>query len=202
MLRRQGTLLTSQVLTDHKGSYLYAKPDFQREIRIPIIMNWNMIISGFIIVVIKVAGMTVFLLYFSQIFGRNNESVMPTRSYGTGCPKDWDLHQGSCFFFSTSESSWNNSRDYCATRGSTLAVVDTPEKLKYLQDIANAEKYFVGLTRQPGGKRWRWINNSAFNGNVTNENQNFHCVTIGLTKTFDAASCDISYRWICERTSK
>lgn len=26
-------------------------------------MNWNMIISGFIIVVIKVAGMTVFLLY-------------------------------------------------------------------------------------------------------------------------------------------
>ncbi|XP_005365926.1 C-type lectin domain family 5 member A isoform X1 [Microtus ochrogaster] len=190
-------------------------------------MNWNMIISGFIIVVIKVAGMTVFLLYFpqvfgksndsfiptesygttnvqnvSQIFGRNNESIMPTRSYGTGCPKDWDLHQGRCFFFSTSESSWNNSRDHCATRGSTLAVVDTLEKLKYLQDIADAEKYFVGLTRQPGGKRWRWVNNSAFNGNVTNENQNFHCVTIGLTKTFDAASCDISYRWICERTPR
>ncbi|KAM7325647.1 hypothetical protein ACRRTK_015900 [Alexandromys fortis] len=138
----------------------------------------------------------------SQIFGRNNESVMPTRSYGTACPKDWDLHQGRCFFFSTSESSWNNSRDHCATRGSTLAVVDTPEKLKYLQDIADAEKYFVGLTRQPGGKRWRWVNNSAFNGNVTNENRNFHCVTIGLTKTFDAASCDISYRWICERTAK
>lgn len=31
--------------------------------RIPIIMNWNMIISGFIIAVIKVAGMTIFLLY-------------------------------------------------------------------------------------------------------------------------------------------
>lgn len=30
---------------------------------IPIIMNWNMIISVFIIVVIKVAGVTVFLLY-------------------------------------------------------------------------------------------------------------------------------------------
>ncbi|CAO2603300.1 C-type lectin domain family 5 member A, partial [Lemmus lemmus] len=118
------------------------------------------------------------------------------------CPKDWDLYQGRCFFFSTSESSWNNSRDDCATRGSTLAVVDTPEKLKYLQNIADAEKYFVGLTRQPGGKRWRWVNNSAFKGNVTNENQNFHCVTIGLTKTFDAASCDISYRWICERTPR
>ncbi|KAL1777657.1 C-type lectin domain family 5 member A isoform X2 [Sigmodon hispidus] len=165
-------------------------------------MNWNMIISGLIIIVIKAVGMTLFLLYFSQIFGGNNESVMPTRSYGTACPKDWDFHQGRCFFFSTSESTWENSKNDCIAKGSTLAIANTPEKLKYLQDIANAEKYFVGLTYQPGERKWRWVNNSAFNGNVTNENQNFHCVTIGLTKTFDAASCDISYRWICERTPK
>ncbi|XP_006997150.1 C-type lectin domain family 5 member A isoform X1 [Peromyscus maniculatus bairdii] len=193
-------------------------------------MNWNMIISVLIIVVIKVVGMTLFLLYFpqvfdksndgfiptesygttnvqnvSQIFGENNESIMPTRSYETVspiCPKDWDFHQGRCFFFSTSESSWENSRDDCASKESTLAIVNTPQILKYLQDIAGAEKYFVGLRRQPGEREWRWINNSAFNGNVTNESQNFHCVTIGLTKTFDAASCDISYRWICEKTPK
>ncbi|XP_021078462.1 C-type lectin domain family 5 member A isoform X2 [Mesocricetus auratus] len=190
-------------------------------------MNWNMIISGFVIVVIKAVGMTLFLLYFpqvfyesndgfiptesygtthvqnvSQIFGGNDESVVPTRSYGTACPKDWDFHQGRCFFFSTSELPWKTSRDDCVARGSTLAIVNTPEKLKYLQDIAGAEKYFVGLRRQSGEARWRWINNSVFSGNVTNENQNFHCVTIGLTKTFDAASCDISYRWICEKIPK
>ncbi|XP_021501945.1 C-type lectin domain family 5 member A isoform X1 [Meriones unguiculatus] len=190
-------------------------------------MNWHMVISGFIVVVIKAVGMTVFLLYFpqvfgkshdgfiptesygttnmlnvSQIFGRNNESLIPTRSYGTGCPKDWDFQLGRCFFFSTSEFSWEKSRDDCATKGSTLAIVDTAEKLKFLQDVAGAEKYFVGLMRQPGEKKWRWVNNSVFNGNVTNQDQNFNCVTIGLTKTFDAASCDISYRWICERTPK
>ncbi|XP_028624287.1 C-type lectin domain family 5 member A [Grammomys surdaster] len=190
-------------------------------------MNWHMIISGLIVVVIKVVGMTFFLLYFPQVFGKSNdgfipmeiygttnvqnvsqifggtdESIIPTRSYGTDCPKDWDFHQGRCFFFSTSESSWKASRDYCATKGSTLAIVDTPEKLKFLQDIAGDENYFIGLIRQPGEKKWRWVNNSVFNGNVTNQDQNFDCVTIGLTKTFDAASCDVSYRWICEKNPK
>uniref|UniRef100_A0A250YAX2 C-type lectin domain family 5 member A n=1 Tax=Castor canadensis TaxID=51338 RepID=A0A250YAX2_CASCN len=167
-------------------------------------MNWHVIISGLIVVVLKVVGMTLFLLYFSQIFGLSNDSFTPTRSYGTVCPKDWDFHQGRCFFLSTFESSWSNSRDDCAMKGSTLAIVDTLEKLKYLQDITGTEKYFIGLLLQPSEKRWqwRWINNSVFNGNVTNQNQNFRCVTIGLTKTFDAASCDIHYRWICEKNAK
>lgn len=165
-------------------------------------MNWHMIISGLIVVVIKVVGMTFFLLYFSQIFGRNDESIIPTRSYGTVCPKDWDFHQGRCFFFSISESSWKDSSDYCATQESTLAIVNTPEKLKFLLDRAGAETYFIGLIRQPGQKKWRWVNNSVFNGNVTNQDQNFDCVTIGLTKTFDAASCDVRNRWICEKTAK
>uniref|UniRef100_A0A8C8TVG5 C-type lectin domain family 5 member A n=1 Tax=Peromyscus maniculatus bairdii TaxID=230844 RepID=A0A8C8TVG5_PERMB len=171
-------------------------------------MNWNMIISVLIIVVIKVVGMTLFLLSPLQNTDHIYSfclclcSFLPHSLVSPICPKDWDFHQGRCFFFSTSESSWENSRDDCASKESTLAIVNTPQILKYLQDIAGAEKYFVGLRRQPGEREWRWINNSAFNGNVTNESQNFHCVTIGLTKTFDAASCDISYRWICEKTPK
>lgn len=80
-----------------------------------------------------------------------------------------------------------------------MAIVNTPEKLEYLQDLAGAEKYLIGLMYQPAQKRWRWIDNSVFNGNVTNQHQNFNCVTIGLSKTFDAASCDVTYRWICEK---
>ncbi|XP_008247086.1 C-type lectin domain family 5 member A isoform X2 [Oryctolagus cuniculus] len=162
-------------------------------------MNWHMIISALVVVLIKVVGMTLFLLYFPEIFGSRNDSISPTRSYGRVCPKDWDLHQGRCFFLSTSELSWNKSRDDCQTRGSTLAIVNTPEKLEYLQDLAGAEKYLIGLMYQPAQKRWRWIDNSVFNGNVTNQHQNFNCVTIGLSKTFDAASCDVTYRWICEK---
>ncbi|XP_064145695.1 C-type lectin domain family 5 member A isoform X2 [Loxodonta africana] len=145
-------------------------------------MNWCMIISVLIVVVLKVVGMTLFLLHF--------------------CPAGWDLHQGKCFLLSIFESPWNKSRSFCKEEGSTLAIVNTPEKLKFLQDIAGAEMYFIGLTYQPAEKRWRWINNYEFNGNVTNYRQNFNCATIGLTKTFDAAFCDINHRWICEKNAK
>ncbi|XP_063106698.1 C-type lectin domain family 5 member A isoform X2 [Cavia porcellus] len=166
-------------------------------------MNWHMIISVLIIVVLKTVGVTLFLLYFSQIFGSSTEIIIPTRNYGTVCPPSWqNFHQTSCFFLSTSESTWNNSRDDCAKRGSTLAIVNTPGKLRYLQDKADAENYFIGLRYQPAMKKWHWINKSVFNGNVTNKEQNFNCVTIGLSRTFDAASCDVPYRWICEMILK
>ncbi|XP_032954572.1 C-type lectin domain family 5 member A isoform X5 [Rhinolophus ferrumequinum] len=165
-------------------------------------MNWHMIISGLIVVVLKIVGTTLFLLYFPQIFGSDNISFSPTESSGTVCPRRWDFHQGRCFFLSTFEMSWNKSKDYCETEESTLAIVNTPEKLKFLQDITAAEKYFIGLLYQNAEKRWYWINNSIFNGNVTNHHQNFNCVTIGLTKTFDSALCDTEYRWICEKRAK
>ncbi|XP_019522336.1 PREDICTED: C-type lectin domain family 5 member A isoform X2 [Hipposideros armiger] len=165
-------------------------------------MNWHMIISGLIVVVLKIVGTTLFLLYFPQIFGKGNDSFSPIGSNGTVCPRRWDFHQGRCFFLSTSEMSWNQSRDYCETEASTLAIVNTPEKLNFLQHITGAEKYFVGLLYQNAEKRWRWIDKSIFNGNVTNQQQNFNCVTIGLTKTFDAALCDTKYRWICERSAE
>ncbi|XP_010853280.1 PREDICTED: C-type lectin domain family 5 member A isoform X6 [Bison bison bison] len=108
-------------------------------------MNWHMIISALIVVVLKIVGMTLFLLYFPQILGNGTVSFTPTESYGT-------------------ESSWNKSMNFCKEKGSTLAIVNTPEKLKFLQDITGAEKYFIGLLYQPVEKTWHWINNAKFNG--------------------------------------
>ncbi|XP_006887297.1 PREDICTED: C-type lectin domain family 5 member A [Elephantulus edwardii] len=182
-------------------------------------MNWHMIVSGLIVVILKVVGMTFFLLYFPQIFSKINPGFAPTESYGTvpqsfgtstsgfvptgsytlDCPTGWVPHQGRCFLLATTEMSWQESKDYCKAQESTLAVVNTPEKLKFLQNITSAEKYFIGLTYQPTENRWKWINNSPFEGNVINHIENFNCATIGLTQTFDSALCETSYRWICEK---
>lgn len=184
-------------------------------------MNWHVIISVVFIVVLKIVGMTLFLLYFPQIFDGSQVNFIPTESYGTvpqttknsninlvttespetDCPKGWYFHRRRCFWLSPFEGSWNKSRDFCKTEGSTLAVVNTSEKLKFLQDKAGAEKYFIGLHQQ-AKNRWQWIDNSIFNGNITNQHQNFNCVTIGLTRTYDAAPCDVNFRWICEKAAK
>uniref|UniRef100_G1M994 C-type lectin domain containing 5A n=1 Tax=Ailuropoda melanoleuca TaxID=9646 RepID=G1M994_AILME len=130
-------------------------------------MNWHMIISVLITVVLKTVGMTLFLLYFPQIFGGSQVNFLPTESYGTACSRGWYFYQRRCFLLSPFELSWNKSRDFCKTEGSTLAIVDTAEKLKFLQDKTGAEKYFIGLYQQ-AKNRWRWIDNSIFNGKYVN----------------------------------
>ncbi|XP_060052711.1 C-type lectin domain family 5 member A isoform X1 [Erinaceus europaeus] len=186
-------------------------------------MNWHLVTSVFVVVVLKIVGMTFFLFYFPQIFGENNDGFIPTGSYGTvpqifgttnmgfvptqsyngtACSKGWDFYQGKCFFLSTDELSWIKSKNYCEAQGSSLAIINRPEELKFLQDIIGAEKYFIGLTYKSTEKKWLWINNRLFNGNITNQHPEFGCVTIGLTNTYDAASCDISYRWICEKRAE
>ncbi|XP_077706325.1 C-type lectin domain family 5 member A isoform X2 [Canis aureus] len=127
-------------------------------------MNWHMIISVLTIVVLKIVGMTLFLLYFPQIFGGSEDSLLPTEIYGRACSRTWYFLQRRCFWLSPFELSWNKSRDFCKREASTLAIVDTPEKLKFLQDKTGAEKYFIGLYQQEKN-RWHWIDNSVFNGN-------------------------------------
>ncbi|XP_006861243.1 PREDICTED: C-type lectin domain family 5 member A [Chrysochloris asiatica] len=169
-------------------------------------MNWHMIISALIVVVLKVIGMTFFLLHCEEIFSYSSIGFTPNTYFSSlmspECPRGWNLNSGRCFFLSTTELPWENSRKSCEDEGSSLAIVNTQEKLTFLKDKISAEKYFIGLVYQPSEKRWRWINNSAFTGNVTSYSQDFHCVTIGPTTTFDSALCDISYRWICEKKAK
>lgn len=45
------------------------------------------------------------------------------------CPRRWYFYQRRCFLLSPFELSWNKSKDFCKTEGSTLTIVDTPEKL-------------------------------------------------------------------------
>lgn len=92
------------------------------------------------------------------------------------CPRRWDFHQGRCFFLSAFEKSWNKSKDYCETEESTLAIVNTPEKLvRALEGYSEAvhptsasvggDGRATGLVEQGrgGGERWRggWLRAQA-----------------------------------------
>uniref|UniRef100_A0A4X2LDL7 C-type lectin domain-containing protein n=1 Tax=Vombatus ursinus TaxID=29139 RepID=A0A4X2LDL7_VOMUR len=129
---------------------------------------------------------------------KDNTNYPTTENSRTGCPIRWDLFEGRCYFFSTNEENWNNSQSRCLNEGATLAVINNKEELKFLQDRAGFEVYFIGLRYQHSQKRWKWISDSGFTFNFTNYIPNFDCVTIGLSLP-DKSSCEISRRWICEK---
>lgn len=42
-----------------------------------------------------------------------------------GCPAKWLNYEGKCYFFSEEEKDWPSSQSFCASHGSSLAVIET-----------------------------------------------------------------------------
>ncbi|XP_051857381.1 C-type lectin domain family 5 member A [Antechinus flavipes] len=135
----------------------------------------------------------------SHVTSERNSRYLTTKNSRAVCPIRWDLHKGRCYFFSTNEGNWDDSRDQCMNEGATLAVINNIEEQKFLQDRAGVEIYFIGLRFQISLGSWQWIDGSEFLINHLKHLPNFDCGTIGLDPDVDMASCETPHRWICEK---
>ncbi|XP_031795087.1 C-type lectin domain family 5 member A isoform X3 [Sarcophilus harrisii] len=151
-------------------------------------INWHTVISVVIVLTVKAVGTTFFLLYLPQIFPpvleenfnststersttvpwtspitfEENFKYFTTEASRTVCPIRWDLYKGRCYFFSTNERNWEDSRNQCTNEGATLAVINNKEEQKFLQERAGTEIYFMGLRYQISLGSWQWIDGSEF----------------------------------------
>ncbi|KAM8980630.1 C-type lectin domain family 5 member A isoform 2-T4 [Sarcophilus harrisii] len=188
-------------------------------------INWHTVISVVIVLTVKAVGTTFFLLYLPQIFPpvleenfnststersttvpwtspitfEENFKYFTTEASRTVCPIRWDLYKGRCYFFSTNERNWEDSRNQCTNEGATLAVINNKEEQKFLQERAGTEIYFMGLRYQISLGSWQWIDGSEFMINHLKASPNFDCGTIGLDPDVEMASCKTPHRWICEK---
>ncbi|KAJ8246520.1 hypothetical protein COCON_G00234920 [Conger conger] len=44
------------------------------------------------------------------------------------CPQDWELFSSKCYYFSTEEKSWEDSRSDCLRQGADLVVITSEEE--------------------------------------------------------------------------
>ncbi|KAF7236233.1 Killer cell lectin-like receptor subfamily B member 1B allele B [Varanus komodoensis] len=80
------------------------------------------------------------------------------------CPADWHLHKDKCYWPSEDLKFWNQSRDYCFTRGSQLAVIQSQEELGFIQKLLSDQRYWIGL--EWSGTKWTWITGSQLDPNM------------------------------------
>uniref|UniRef100_A0A3Q1H3J4 C-type lectin domain-containing protein n=1 Tax=Anabas testudineus TaxID=64144 RepID=A0A3Q1H3J4_ANATE len=114
------------------------------------------------------------------------------------CEEGWELHGGKCYYFSTRESTWNQSRDdsqksLTQSISSTLLVQSFLElrlrkKMDYVYD-----KFWIGLTDSKEEDKWLWVDDSPLN-------TRFYC-SDDLKCWFDV-SCKIPYKSICEKPAE
>uniref|UniRef100_A0A3Q1HD74 C-type lectin domain-containing protein n=1 Tax=Anabas testudineus TaxID=64144 RepID=A0A3Q1HD74_ANATE len=76
------------------------------------------------------------------------------------CEEGCELHGGKCYYFSTRESTWNQSRDYCRSKGGDLVKIDSREEEKMNDDY---DTFWIGLTDSQEEDKWLWVDDSPLN---------------------------------------
>ncbi|KAK1341403.1 hypothetical protein QTO34_017809 [Cnephaeus nilssonii] len=80
------------------------------------------------------------------------------------CPKMWQWHQNSCYYFATNEEkTWSNSRKNCKDKNSTLVKIDSLEEKHFLksQPLPKFSFFWLGLSWDPSGRSWLWEDGSS-----------------------------------------
>uniref|UniRef100_A0A3B5MDP3 C-type lectin domain-containing protein n=1 Tax=Xiphophorus couchianus TaxID=32473 RepID=A0A3B5MDP3_9TELE len=134
------------------------------------------------------------------------------------CEAGWEKHGGNCYYFSTSKSSWINSRRSCVDLGSDLVKIDSREEQLFLEIrlrglmMKDTDKFWIGLTDSVEEGRWFWVDGSPLDESQKEPDDwkgenpaGEDCVRVGerggshdLTCWFDKA-CNVSLKSICEK---
>ncbi|XP_039996748.1 C-type lectin domain family 10 member A [Xiphias gladius] len=86
----------------------------------------------------------------------NNSSVVDNC-----CPLGWKLFSSSCYFFSKSSLSWNDSRDWCEKHKSHLVILNTDKEWDFVTGNTIPFLFWVGLSDGRTGK-WEWVNQTPY----------------------------------------
>ncbi|XP_054911274.1 type-2 ice-structuring protein-like isoform X2 [Poeciliopsis prolifica] len=134
------------------------------------------------------------------------------------CEAGWEPHGGNCYYFSSTKSSWTDSRRSCINRGSDLVKIDSREEQMFLEVRLRGlmeddeDKFWIGLTDSKTEGKWLWMDGSPLDKSLSfwsqNEPDNWKnedCVRMGerggthdLRCWFDK-DCNVAHKSICEK---
>ncbi|XP_054980669.1 CD209 antigen-like protein E [Sorex araneus] len=121
------------------------------------------------------------------------------------CPWDWELFQGSCYWFSRSQSDWMSTDSACQRMNARLVVVNSVSEEKFLQSwmIRHEKRTWIGLSDHHDEASWRWVDGTPFQlsfwkpGEPNNDGDE-DCVEL-YNGGWNDDQCYIEKAWICEK---
>ncbi|XP_066217297.1 C-type lectin domain family 12 member B isoform X1 [Saccopteryx leptura] len=125
------------------------------------------------------------------------------------CPKMWQWHQTSCYYFATNEEkNWTDSRKSCMDKNSTLVKLESLEEKDFLksQPLYKFSFFWLGLSWNPSDRNWLWEDGSILSPSLfsTNEyariNGSKGCAYFQKGNIY-VSRCSAEISWICEKTA-
>ncbi|XP_032380265.1 C-type lectin domain family 4 member E isoform X2 [Etheostoma spectabile] len=129
-----------------------------------------------------------------------------------GCSAGWREINSRCYFLSTEQKTWEESRKYCQSKEADLVVINSEQEQRALYRLDGDEElsFWIGLnTTETTG--WKWVDGSALtttfwqagqpdDGGPNNVED---CVEMYHKKpeltSWNDAPCGAQRRWLCEK---
>ncbi|XP_054832443.1 killer cell lectin-like receptor subfamily B member 1B allele C [Eublepharis macularius] len=130
------------------------------------------------------------------------------------CPKAWNLHRDKCYWISEQQKTWNESREDCKAKNSTLLVIQNMKEMAFMKNIENitgktANAFWLGLTVNKSGTwHWQWVDGSLLKEDLFSVSRPAEKNSCGvriengewrMENVVTSEDCGSLYPWICEK---
>ncbi|XP_004451274.2 natural killer cells antigen CD94 isoform X1 [Dasypus novemcinctus] len=132
-------------------------------------------------------------------------SSEPTREPQEGsdccsCQEKWIGYRCNCYFFSTEEKPWKESRAACASQNSTLLQLESRDELGFVSSLQYF--YWIGLSFSADRGTWLWEDGSTlsfdlFSLSLTPNPEN--CISYKSSEEVLDENCFQNNRYICKQ---
>ncbi|XP_026156724.1 CD209 antigen-like protein A [Mastacembelus armatus] len=84
------------------------------------------------------------------------------KTEGKWCPEGWTRFGCSCYFKSTQEKYWDESRTDCLNKGADLVSINSKEEQEFVTKLNVKGQSWIGLFREnTQTSTWKWVDGSA-----------------------------------------
>ncbi|XP_069506700.1 asialoglycoprotein receptor 1-like [Ambystoma mexicanum] len=152
---------------------------------------------------------SLFLSKNSFLYQNCNKTMDPRDPSGkcTFCPEGWLVFGSRCYFYSTTEQSWELSERSCRALDAHLAVIHSREEMRFVAEHINTT-IWIGLSDRDIENDWRWVDGTPYAAspkfwprnqpdNVGNED----CVTISQNMDWNDDKCWWLYTSMCQKAA-
>ncbi|XP_072486856.1 C-type lectin domain family 4 member K-like isoform X2 [Notamacropus eugenii] len=124
-------------------------------------------------------------------------------------PEAWVVHNGSLYYFSCTDKSWEEAERFCVSLGSHLTSVTSVEEQEFIRKKAGGSNYWIGLNILRNSE-WRWTDGTHYNeakskdfwapDEPNKKDNNEHCVHFSKNRlqSWNDNNCASLFLFVCK----
>ncbi|RVE67080.1 hypothetical protein OJAV_G00113640 [Oryzias javanicus] len=125
---------------------------------------------------------------------------------GQRCPETWMRFGHNCYYKSTEDKNWINSRRFCQYVGADLLVINSKEEQDFVSKLNPNAESWIGLYGEHRSSKteWKWVDGSLrteafWENDFTDQPYEYYAVSLNAEGKWTNLYQTKNRNWICEK---